>query len=182
MHLFPPRTNQVVQGEWGSNGSEQTLRPPLLCLSGDPYEDQVTYLYTCRRPRCSYSILPGCWQSVCEPPWTQGSWFCRSCYTVLEASNLDTSTNPHPSTRFPELHLISGCGSLHLPSSVAEWNIKRISICKHSSVSLTVSGFTYLTWDGIQVWVVIGWVFPSFCCIFIIGSYRQDKFGLKVCV
>jgi hypothetical protein len=101
----------------GSSGRQQSQRQPILIFLGDPHEEQVAYLlHMCRRPRSSRCMLFDRCFSLSEPPWNQFSCLYWSSPGVLDPSNLITSI-PTTSTRLPELHLMLGCGSLHLFAS-----------------------------------------------------------------
>jgi hypothetical protein len=80
-----------------------------------------------------------------------------------------------------------GCGSLHLSESAASWNLSednhsKALVCKHSRVSLIVSGIYACPWDGSLVGLVIGWPFfqsvPFHLLAFLVGRIH---FSPKFC-
>jgi hypothetical protein len=85
------------------------------------------------------------------------------------------------STRLPELHLMFGCGSLHLFTLAARWSLSEDSYARLLSVTITVSliasGIGSCPWDGSQFGAVISWPFPSsLLCVCPCTSCRQGTF------
>jgi hypothetical protein len=107
----------------GIQRQEKRQTQPLLHWLGVPHEDQAAHLLQlCRGHRFSPCMLSGWCSSLYESPWSQTSWLCRSSSGVLDPWKL--SSNPHSSTRLPDLRLMFSCGCLHLPlpPSAAGWS------------------------------------------------------------
>jgi hypothetical protein len=88
-------------------------------------------------PRCS---LVGDSVSL-SPPWAQVGWLCK-LYGILD---LSSSLNAilHSSTRPHQLHLIFGCGSVHLFPSPAEWCLCGESFSRaYTSISTRAAQWT----------------------------------------
>ena len=131
----------------GSKGSQQSQKQPRFQLLGDPYEDQAAYLLHMRRgPGFSPSSFGGCEASVSsneyrlvglhKPFRAQVHCRCRSSCDIL---NLSGSFNPSsllPSTRFPELPVMFGCGSLQLFPLASGGSLSEDSYARFLSTSI----------------------------------------------
>ena len=130
-----------------SSGRQLSQRQPPLQLLGTPHENQAAHLQMCRGPGSSPSVFFGWCFSLCEPPWAQASWLWRFPCDVLDPSN---SLNPIPlsSTRLPSSSAwclavgLSIC--FHPLFDEASQETVIVGFCKHSRVSLIVSG--WLPW------------------------------------
>jgi hypothetical protein len=86
------------------------------------------------------------WSSLCEPPWAQVSWLCRSSCGLLDPSG---SLKPIPqfSTRLPKHHLICGCMSLNLFPCISGWILSEDRYARLLSVSTAELSIIYSVRD-----------------------------------
>jgi len=98
-----------------------------------------TKLHTCFKCVGGLGPVPtwfsGWWFSLCEPPWAQVSWLCRSSCDVLDSSSFFNFIL-NSSIRFCEFCLMFACGPLHQFPSSAGWPQGAVmlgSVCKHSA-------------------------------------------------
>jgi hypothetical protein len=121
----------------GSKGSQQSQKQPRFQLLGDPYEDQAAYLLHMRRgPGSIPCMLSGWWFGLHKPFRAQVHCRCRSSCDIL---NLSGSFNPSsllPSTRFPELPVMFGCGSLQLFPLASGGSLSEDSYARFLSTSI----------------------------------------------
>ena len=139
MHPLPLRPDKAAQlGDWdpqaGNRFKDST--PALLQLLGYLHEDQAAHLlHMCGGPRSNlgYSLVGG---SDSGSP--QGSRLIDSVGLLVESLSFFWSLNPSPnsSIRLPELHLMLGCGSLHLFPLAAGWSLLENSYAKLLCVSI----------------------------------------------
>jgi hypothetical protein len=106
-------------------------------LRGPTWKPSCTSAISVWWARSSPYMFFGWWFSLCESPWVQVSWLCRSSCGVLDPSSLLTSTFK-ASTRLSELYLMFGCGSLHLFPSTAGWSLPGDTYARFPSSSIVV--------------------------------------------
>lgn len=100
----------------------------------------------------------------------QGVQVCWLCWSAYWVPIFDPSGNS--SIGVPNRHLMF---CLLLGGATQRTGLLGITVCKHNRVSLTMSGIGVYPWDGLQLGLVIGWLFLQFLlqpCI----SFRKSKF------
>jgi hypothetical protein len=124
-----------------------------------------TKLYICCKCGWGLSSSPcmffGWWFSLCEPPRSQSTpqVFLWCSLPSLNSPLILSATLPQDSQAPPNVWLwISACFHSLLDEASQETVV--LGSCLHSRGSLIVSGVGSLPWDGSQIWIVIGWLFP----------------------
>jgi hypothetical protein len=113
--------------EMGSTDRQQNQGKLLLLLLGDPHEDQAAHL------------LHRCWVLGPAHAHTLASGLMSRLVAYCSSYGVPVLFGSLTFKKTPELHIIFGCGSQHLFSSLATagWSLSKGSYDKFLSVSIT---------------------------------------------
>jgi hypothetical protein len=123
-------------------------------------------------------MLLGLWSVSESLKRLQVSWLClSSCGIPISLVSLNSS--PNSFTRFSELHLMFGCGSLHPFQSAAMRNLSENSyagpLAASITVSLTVPWIGSCPWDGLRL------VIPVSAPCLSLQLYAGQILGWRLC-
>jgi hypothetical protein len=130
-------------------------------------------------------MLFGWWFCLCETPWVQFSWHHRSSCGVLDPSS-SLSPIPHSSTRLQALPgvWLWVTASISIPCLMKPLRrlLCQAPVCKHSRVSLIVSGVGSLLWDESLKRSIPSTISSHVVCLFVYEREGVCWTGLQVCL